>query len=643
MNVILLRSLMTVSLISLSAGAYSQEADESALDEFDKRTPAAPLMREPAGAVELRSAMRRIAQQPTDADALADAGNAALTLGDANAALNFFTRAHAVRPRDGRITSGLAAATVRTENPFEALRLFDDAVRLGVSERSIASDRALAFDLLGNFGRAQQDYKLARSASVSDDLIVRQAISLSLSGQKQEADGMLIPLLQKNNPSAWRARAFMLAARGEIRESTKVTQGFMDVRSAQKMERYLRLMPDLTGAQQAAAIHLGHFPANNIGRDSSEIKRVAASIPASQPAKNESRLIPSGEPLGQKPANEKSLKRDRKAEKKREREAKAEASKLPKVVKASNPVSTGQAQKDSLATDAARARVAEAKLATMAVAKAGALPPPESARPLVKVALPSASDARPVAQAATILNSGSGGPSPTVLATPVKTETVTAAAIVQKSPAPAITASDISKPVIQTAAVQGPSQSGAPTTTTPTSTIPVTAVAAEISSTPPPPSTVRRPPFDLAAIVGSIEIPESEQKQSAVPVDLKKLKPAAPKLAVVDTGKTVKVDPKIKQKTAVPVHPARFWVQIAAGEASALGYDYRKWQKKSTDLFKGKDGWTSAWGKTTRLLVGPFDDLKTSKKWEADFRKAGGNGFTWKSENGVVVNALKGK
>ncbi len=457
MNVILLRSLMTVSLISLSAGAYSQEADESALDEFDKRTPAAPLMREPAGAVELRSAMRRIAQQPTDADALADAGNAALTLGDANAALNFFTRAHAVRPRDGRITSGLAAATVRTENPFEALRLFDDAVRLGVSERSIASDRALAFDLLGNFGRAQQDYKLARSASVSDDLIVRQAISLSLSGQKQEADGMLIPLLQKNNPSAWRARAFMLAARGEIRESTKVTQGFMDVRSAQKMERYLRLMPDLTGAQQAAAIHLGHFPANNIGRDSSEIKRVAASIPASQPAKNESRLIPSGEPLGQKPANEKSLKRDRKAEKKREREAKAEASKLPKVVKASNPVSTGQAQKDSLATDAARARVAEAKLATMAVAKAGALPPPESARPLVKVALPSSSETRPVAQAAPILNSGSGGLTPTVLATPVKTETVTAAAIVQKSPAPAITASDISKPVIQTAAAQGPS------------------------------------------------------------------------------------------------------------------------------------------------------------------------------------------
>ncbi len=84
-------------------------------------------------------------------------------------------------------------------------------------------------------------------------------------------------------------------------------------------------------------------------------------------------------------------------------------------------------------------------------------------------------------------------------------------------------------------------------------------------------------------------------------------------------------------------------MQIATGEASALGFDYRKWTKKSADLFKGREGWTSAWGRTDRLLVGPFADLKASKKWEADFRKAGGDGFAWKSENGVAVTPLKGK
>ena len=237
MNVIMLRSFAVVVFGVLSAGAAAQDVDESALDALNKRSAPNSVIREVPGSAELRASMRRIALSPTDADALADAGNAALTLGDANAAFNFFTRASIIRPRDGRIISGLAVATVRTENPFEALRLFDNAVKLGVSERSIAADRALAFDLLGNFARAQQDYSLARSASSSPDLVVRQAISLSLADRKNEADGMLVPLLDRNNAAAWRARALMLAARGDYRESVKVAQGFMDARSAQKMER----------------------------------------------------------------------------------------------------------------------------------------------------------------------------------------------------------------------------------------------------------------------------------------------------------------------------------------------------------------------------------------------------------------------
>ena len=171
MDVTILRSLGFFSALAFSAGGVSpavhaQAVDESALEALDQQTPAVvPNIVEPAGAVELRDAMRRISFSPSDADALADAGNASLLLGDANAALNFFTRANAIRPNNSRIVSGLAIATVRTENPFEALRLFDDAVRLGASERSIAADRALAFDLLGNFGRAQQDYQLARTVA----------------------------------------------------------------------------------------------------------------------------------------------------------------------------------------------------------------------------------------------------------------------------------------------------------------------------------------------------------------------------------------------------------------------------------------------------------------------------------------------
>ncbi|NJM51514.1 MAG: hypothetical protein HC843_12145 [Sphingomonadales bacterium] len=250
----------------------------------------------------LRSALRRIAVRPTDADALVDAGNAALALQDANAALNFFTRANEIQPNNGRIKLGLASASVRTENPFEALRYFDEAAKLGISDRTVAADRAVAFDLLGNFERAQQDYALARTADNSDGLAIKQAVSLSLWGKAKEADALLVPYLQKNSGEAWRARAFMLAARGDTRESVRVTQGFMDAASASQFEPYLRKMPELTGAQQAAAIYFGHFPARNLGRDSAEIRQASSRYGADNPApKGNSRLIPQGAPLGPKP------------------------------------------------------------------------------------------------------------------------------------------------------------------------------------------------------------------------------------------------------------------------------------------------------------------------------------------------------
>jgi Flp pilus assembly protein TadD len=537
MDVTILRSLgfcsvLVFSAVALLPAVHAQAVDESALEAFDRQAPAVvPNFVEPAGAAELRAAMRRISFNPSDADALADAGNASLLLGDANAALNFFTRANAIRPNNSRIVSGLAIATLRTENPFEALRLFDDAVRLGANERSIAADRALAFDLLGNFGRAQQDYQLARTVASSDDIIIRQAVSLSLAGQKDQADAMLVPLLQRNSVTAWRARAFMLAARGDLRESIKVAQGFMDATSAQKMERFFRLMPNLTGAQQAAAIHLGHFPTSqSVGRDSEQLRRVAANLPQTAIAPAQNRLIPSGDPLGTKPTAA--------------REAKSEA----------NPLSS-QGRK------------------TQERAEVQATPRPD---PVVAK----------VAPAATV--------------------------------------------AVTTPTAQGPVTRAPVTPPQPTVT---TAVPASTASA----------GFSLDVIVGTIEIPESEKRPSEVPVDLKKLKPVTPK-AVADASKAPKIDPKAAAKAKLEAaNPARIWVQIATGEASGLGFDYRKLTKNNPVLFKAQKPWTSPWGKTARLLVGPFPDVKAAKKWEGDFKKAGGDAFMWKSEIGVPVNALKVK
>jgi len=609
MNVTMLRGAGIFCALALSSGVFAQAVDESALEALDQATPAAPIGSEPAGAAELRAAMRRISFNPSDADAMADAGNASLALGDANAALNFFTRANALRPGNSRIVSGLATATVRTENPFEALRLFDQAVRLGASERSIALDRALAFDLLGNFGRAQQDYKLARTASTSDDLIIRQSVSLSLAGQKEAADAMLVPLLQRNSASAWRARAFMLAARGELRESSRVAQGFMDASSALRMEGFFRLMPSLTPAQKAAAIHLGHFPTRqSVGRDSEQVRQIAAALPQVPVVSGDNRLIPSGAALGPKSTLARDSKNTPKPDVKRDQKAQDRTEIQTAVANIPEAQKLAKTDTSRPSTATARAKIEEKQTPRIASVSNNALPVPETARPLVRAALPR--------------------PASTPTSTPLPAQAKAIVAIEPQPNAPTITSA--AKATADVSAVDAP---------------PISQAAAIASQTPEtvPAAPVGSRSFDLSAIVQAIDIPESEQRPSQVPVDLKTLKPQAPK-ATAESVKVAKVDPKIAAKAkAERDHPARYWVQIATGNANALGFDYRKLIKTYAVLLKGRSPYTSEWGRTDRLLVGPFPDLKAAKKWEGDYKKAGGDAFMWKSQVGEVVNPLKTK
>ena len=89
------------------------------------------------------------------------------------------------------------------------------------------------------------------------------------------------------------------------------------------------------------------------------------------------------------------------------------------------------------------------------------------------------------------------------------------------------------------------------------------------------------------------------------------------------------------------MHPKRYWVQIATGaNLNALKFDWRRMTKKQPDLFKSQKAWTSPWGATRRMVVGPFDDFKAAKAFEAELRKGGGDGFAWASADGVEVNEL---
>jgi Flp pilus assembly protein TadD len=810
----------------MPAVAATQEVDESALDAIDDKASPAPVKTEPAGAAELRDAIRRIAVRPSDSYALADAGYASLKLGDADAAYNFFARANALQPSDPRIKSGLASAMVHRENPFEALRLFDEAKRLGANERSFALDRAIAFDLLGNFERAQQDYQNARLYAPGDELTRRHAVSLSLMGKNADADALLYPLLQRDDPESWRLRTFILAARGDFAGAEKIASSFLSPTEARKLDYYLRQMPRLTPAQQAAALHFGHFPTGgNIGQDSEQLRIAAAATGLKpRPATGDGRLIPSGEPFGTKTANGRDGKkqRDRKPSKADIQTAKRDG-------------------RGTVATASAQAAIDRAAVAAPRVLQNTQLPAPEAARPLVRIVLPArqASPAIPAASVSVASNTPSSSGTSAAGALPVKMENVTASAIrptaipasdqpaanvgsaqvasrplaastqtvttqapsprpaaaelpaigpavlpiageskppatanapviantpaIDTAPKPPIVAVKTPEPVIVkpeldsptvgpataatpvaatqvetapaavTAAIQSP-KAESPSVPLPASDVqavpavaataatikpaaapepgfaamdaPVAIAPAETSlkTVPPAPSmpaaqqgptldgTVVTPnnvareappaatmasipaaaaqqpgepmavlerkadiasaqddtpppavaptegaPIDLGSVIDAIDIPDAEKVRSVAPVDLKSIKS--------DTSKAKEgAKAAVPEKNAKASNPARTWVQIATGaEGPGLGFEYRRWAKKVPNLFASVGGYSAAWSKSRRLLVGPFADVKTAKKWEADFRKAGGDGFIWQSEAGLVVEPLKSK
>ena len=192
--------------------------------------------------------------------------------------------------------------------------------------------------------------------------------------------------------------------------------------------------------------------------------------------------------------------------------------------------------------------------------------------------------------------------------------------IIQKMPASAVTRPTVETnvAVVANPALQGRTESRLPVATVvpnPVRSIAVVAPTPDAQAIPvsmPAAAPKVSPAFDLAAIVNAITIPDSEQKPSAVAVDLKKLKSVTPKAAVVEPLKGSKIDAKVNAKAA-PTNPARFWVQIATGEAGGLAFDYRRSAKKYPAVFKGQSGWTSAWGKTDRLLIGQVLQLRAGR------------------------------
>lgn len=282
--------MVLVLLLGSAGAAYAPKAGAQQVS-----VPVVQAVPQKSAGLRLNDALNHLARNPQDVGALKEAGQASLELGDAPAAIGFYRRALTIQPADVALKSGLAGAYVLGEDPFTAIDLFDEAERGGPIDPARLADRGLAFDLVGDSLTAQTYYRQSLAAAPSDETLRRFALSQAITRDRKGMDTTLAPLLQKQDKAAWRTRAFGLAIIGQADEAESIARQTMPPDMAAAITAYLRYMPRLTAAQQAAAGNLGRFPrASEIGLDDprmaaysrSRVQVAAATAaPAAQAAK----------------------------------------------------------------------------------------------------------------------------------------------------------------------------------------------------------------------------------------------------------------------------------------------------------------------------------------------------------------------
>ena len=218
----------------------------------------APNYTEDSGAA-LSRHVRTLAGSPNNVAALKGAAEAALALGDPQAALTFLGRAEMAAPRDGGVKAAMGSVFLQMEQPAAALVFFGEATSYGANEAGFAGDRGLAHDLTGNTARAQADYQLALRSREDDEIRRRLALSLAIGGSWEQALVMLDPQLRRQDRAAWRARAFVLALAGDSAAATEAVRAVLP-QQASAMQPFLVRLPSLGAADRAMAVHFGRFP-----------------------------------------------------------------------------------------------------------------------------------------------------------------------------------------------------------------------------------------------------------------------------------------------------------------------------------------------------------------------------------------------
>lgn len=588
----------------------------------------------------MSAALARLGRNPRDVEALLQAGESALALGDTQAAIGFLSRADRLQPYQPRVMASLGSARMRMQDPVTAIGLFEDAAKAGTLTGEQIADRGLAYDLVSDNVTAQRYYREALAAGAGDEAARRLALSLAIMGDRRAVETVLAPLLQKQDRGAWRIRAFAFAIMGREEEAVAIANSTMPPEMAAAMAPYLRYMRKLTPAQQAAAANLGFFPQpSQIGQENARIADYIASQHLKRPSfagqgAVDQGLVPAGEPLGTRLAQA-------------EAASKAGAKSAGRRANEELPPRGEQAPPDPkpsrVDTPAAPVELAAATPAPRAAARVVETRPvaPLASTPAAVSSFDLSRSAARAPQVATVDGDLDPAPRPAVAVMerapqPVAQPVVQPAVSVPVRPAPA--PAPVKRAVVRNAAKTAAKKPSfaelfedfgkVSATTVPASGAVDIRKIQPAHSAPAPAPTPAATPTPAPAVLSAKEKAAEKAKE-------KKLAEKTDKVEKAREAEKVK-------EAAPPQHPSRIWVQIAAGrDNERILYDWRKLQRAEGELFKGQKPSISEWGRTNRVLVGPFETEAAAKAFNEKAHKAGHEGsFVWISPAGQVVDSL---
>lgn len=603
----------------------------------------------------LAAQMRVLAQSPRDVTALLQASELSVRLADTSAAMAFLARAQAVNANDPRLLAARASVLVAMERPVEALRLYDQAERRGVTMNAYLPQRGLAYDLAGQGALAQREYRRALALAPDEETTRRLGLSLGIAGQRDAALALLDPLLRRNDRAAWRAWAFVLAMTGDQAQARQIASGMMAGGAA--LAPFLARLETLPVADRAFAVHFGQLsPSPTRVADArlapTQLAQVAPQV-ASQAVRPTITQTPPATFAQVTP---------------RISTPTPAPTPPPAQSAARAPVrifSTEVASPVSLVRETAAPAIAQAATAPSTLAAAPAAIAPGRVAMGTPVPVPSsltaaASTAPVVRAAAPFVTTPAPTPTPSVAPAPapVATPTPRPAAVpvevvtlptrpVAPAPAPAAAPIPAATPVVRT-----PEVARRNTQMLASIIEKIDVPASELDVAAPKPVAARPVRVARAETKAPAAEPEAtatkktaaEKKAEAKALaDARTTDPKAKKLADAKKNADAKKAAEAKKPDPAKAEPQRWWVQVAGGaNADDLGKDWKRVSGKSAAL-KGKGAYTTPLRATNRLLTGPFKSQEEAMALVNTLKKDGTSAFAWQSPAGQKVTRLPAK